>query len=247
MKALMSISGVGFVFGPMAAYSMSGMGTAFVLNGLLGVMVLCFVFQLSLQFRLSRAGFAAPDAAVSNPNAPVEKMGAVFVWTLVGFAGAKAVSVGWQPIIAWWVTDVFFFNPLTAGLSFLVLGIALSLGSAKPFVKIFWIFGPIGFLLMERALRYPSMLWWISLGIVGYWWGSYVSIAFGKLGWGDSRSIGKWNSLWLFAAEIPTALVPAVIWPWRDPWDIRRLVLGCALIFASVLGYWFGIRKSSRA
>lgn len=245
IKQMMSFSGVGFVLGPLTAYALLQYDVKVALYVLFAVVLVAFAIHLAFfQYKGSELPPVVQetfDKEASRGSLSVDSA----IWTGIGLASAKAVAVGWQPTAAWWATEVLHLSPLLSGMTFVAMGLALAIGSAKP-KPLFYLTGAFGFLFMEIALRSTPALWWAALTLTGYWWGSYLSFAYAKLGWDDPKMIGKHNSKWMFLTDVPTALVPIVVWNWRMPDSgLVRPALGATLVAVSILGYFLGFRPKA--
>ena len=245
IRTLMACAGVGFVLGPLTAYILLPYGTALVLGSLLGAACcalgahFCYFIKLQppQQHIHELRSFGESESSAQSNN-----FGSGFLWAVIGLAAAKALSVGWQPNIAWWAEHVMMWNPILSGATFIVMGLSLSIGSSLP-KKGFITLGFCGFALLEFALQGNLAAWWAALVFTGYWYGAYLSLGFAKLGWNDPRKIGKKNSSWMILSDLPTAFVPLFLWQFRSPsqWP-ERVGLALTLIVLATVGYWRGVR-----
>ncbi|MBK7892030.1 MAG: hypothetical protein IPJ84_14685 [Bdellovibrionales bacterium] len=128
-------------------------------------------------------------------------------WRLIlGMAAVKCILIGWQLNMVFWVGELFGPSSIWNGVSFIVLGIFFALGSIRPN---HWdiLAGALGMITLEVGLLRHPVMWWVSLVLLGYWFGSYLSYTTGKLGWNQPEKVGQQNSFWLALTDLPSALI----------------------------------------
>jgi MFS family permease len=245
---LLGIGGLGMIVGPFIGYSLLPLGPAQAILALAGLNALF----LGGQVFLARA-VPARDAPHSEPT-ETEHFGHA-LWFVAGLTAAKALAVGWEPNLAWWAQSFLGFSPAVAGASFLVLGVAFILGSLRPQpIATFFSFVAYHFVEYAIAPKGDPHFWWFGLAILGYWYGMYVTIAVGRLGWDKPEKIGRHNSVWMLVTDLPMAFVPAILWHWREHESfLARYALAGALLVIAGVSLWRGLRgfraprQSSRA
>lgn len=241
VSKLMGLGGLGMIIGPMIGYQLLPFGAE---RAVLSLAALNSVFLVVQFFFFRRAPRAAAANAVAG-GAPTPK--GSLVWFALGLTAAKAVAVGWEPNLAWWAQETLGFGAETAGMSFFVLGLAFVLGSFKPIAKLTPLVF-LGFAALELSLHSTPMAWWPALATLGFWYGIYVTISMGRLGWNDPEKIGRHNSIWMLGTDLPMAFVPAVLWNWREPeWSAYRWSLGLFFLAIASFSLFYGLARDSRA
>lgn len=240
VSKLLGLGGLGMIAGPAVGYLILPFGPERAILGLAAFNAIFFLIQV-IFFR------ASPKAPpVSGTEHAPDPKGAL-VWFAVGLTAAKAVAVGWEPNLAWWAQDTIGLSEKTAGISFLILGLSFVAGSLKPIAWLSWLVF-LGFVGMEMALHGSTWAWWPSLALVGFWYGIYVTIAVGRLGWNDPEKIGRHNSIWMLGTDLPMTFVPAILWGWRNADSAQyRWALGAFFLVISSAAMFYGLSRGSRA
>jgi MFS family permease len=237
---LLGLGGLGMIAGPAVGYLLLPYGAV---NAVLALAALNAIFFLAQIFFFRSTPKSLPTPESNQTSAPKGGL----LWFAIGLTAAKAVAVGWEPNLAWWAQDVIHLSAEVAGLSFLVLGLSFVLGSMKPLV---WLtpLAFLGFAGLEYALSGHSWAWWPALAFVGFWYGVFVTIAVGRLGWNDPEKIGRHNSIWMLGTDLPMTFVPAILWAWRGQEAAPyRWILGISLLLISSLALFYGLSRDSRA
>jgi MFS family permease len=231
---LLGVGGLGMILGPFVGYSLLPLGPV---QAILALACINAIF-LFVHCVMDRKVLSLAEKN-SDEKFPVEKGNSVF-WFVLGLTAAKALAVGWEPNLAWWAQSKLHFSPAVAGGSFLVLGLSFIAGSLKP-KTIASLLSFAGFFGLELALRGSTWAWWPALAALGYWYGVYVTIAVGRLGWDKPERIGRHNSVWMLVTDLPMAFVPAILWAWREQ-DAAplRWVLAFVLLVIGAFSLWRG-------
>lgn len=240
VSKLMGIGGLGMIIGPMIGYQLLPFGPERAILLLAALNSVFLVIQVFFFRGVSQAKSEAQNKAEDTPK------GSLISFAL-GLTAAKAVAVGWEPNLAWWAQETLGFSAETAGMSFFVLGLAFILGSFKPVAKLTPVVF-LGFAALELSLGARPMAWWPALATLGFWYGIYVTISMGRLGWNDPERIGRHNSIWMLGTDLPMAFVPAVLWNWREPeWSVYRWSLGLFFLTIATISLFYGLSRDSRA
>lgn len=239
LSLLLGAGGVGSILGPLAGFWLLALGPTSALVALLALNGAMLVVQ-----------WAAPRARAASvtvePAPPLPAISTGVVSTVLGLAAAKALALGWEPALAFWANHDQGLGPTLSGLTFISMGIGFTLGTARPARHFLWL-GLGGFVALELSLRGVPPLWWLAAPVLGYWYGAYLTMAIGSLGWNRPDRIGRFNSAWMLVSDLPMALTPVVVWQWRTPEPgSSRLALGLVLALASVVGLWPLWRRSGK-
>lgn len=234
VNRLMLAGSIGFLLGPVFGFLTYQTYSDFLLFTLLAITFAGFVVVIKMR-RPNKL------ATLDKNSFEVEIKPNGFWRLIVGMAAVKCVLIGWQLNMVFWTTELFGTGSVWSGISFIILGVLFAVGSIKPSgLDIFA--GMIGMIVLEIALvNYPS-LWWLSLILLGYWFGSYLSYTTGRLGWNRPEKTGSQNSFWLALTDLPSAFVPVIMWQWRQPEHVSyRVILGMILLLLAFFSLW-GIR-----
>lgn len=237
---LLSIGGLGMIIGPYAGYALLPLGPLRAIFALVGLTALFTAAQAIVGRRPPGDRIAAPGSLPLTEPTPV-------FWFIAGLTAAKALAVGWEPNLAWWAQSELHFPATIAGLSFLVLGASFVVGSLRPHPAA-TLLSLAGFLFLEWSLAGTTWAWWPALAALGFWYGTYVTLAVGKLGWNAPEKIGRHNSVWMLVTDLPMAFVPAVLWEWRaDEAASYRWWLAGVLLLVAGISLWRGLAPGSHA
>ncbi|MCM2277145.1 MAG: MFS transporter [Oligoflexia bacterium] len=256
VNRLMGIGGLGFLLGPLFGFVALNELQLNPIWILLGVNLVLLLLHLGLAFRSKRGVRADAQAAEGAVQDAVEARAlprGSLLALVAGFAATKALTLGWEPNLAWWSGHELGLSSLASGMTFILLGVAFTAGAVFP-RSWMGVLGIPGFLFLESALR-PDWSWagswWAALALIGLWYGAYVTLAVSRLGWNRPESIGRYNSSWMLVTDLPMAVLPVVLWQWRAPEPgMLRFFLGVFLALVSALGlFWAGRAptRSSRA
>lgn len=234
---LLSIGGLGMILGPFVGYAGLPLGPV---NAILALGALNAAFLLALM--VLAPGVKAAERI--GEEAPDEVHGRLF-WMVAGLTAAKALAVGWEPNLAWWAQSRMQFSAPVAGFSFLLLGLSFIWGSLKP-NTIASLLSFVGFFFLELALAGTSWGWWPAVVVLGFWYGTYVTFAVGRLGWNKPEKIGRHNSVWMLVTDLPMAFVPAILWQWREQEQssvLLRAGLAGVLLAVAAFSLWRGMQR----
>lgn len=235
VSKLLGLGGLGMIAGPTIGYQLIPYGPV---NAILALSALSFLFLLIQLFFIKSTGKKIAEIAE-------QKQTGNFFWFAIGLTAAKALGVGWEPNLAWWAQSKMHFSAQIAGISFFILGISFVIGSLKPKTKLIPLVF-LGFAGLEFSLTGSTWAWWPSLALVGLWYGIYVTVAVGRLGWDNPDKIGRHNSFWMLGTDLPMTFVPAILWVWREQeFTSYRIVLGVALLLISSFSLWRGLVRDS--
>ena len=232
ISKLMSGGALGFIIGPLLGYVLLPFGADRILLVLLGVSVVLLVGHLSRRDVQAAAPSFVRAKAVNSSG--LFDRGLLMI--VLGFAAAKCLGVGLQPNLSWWANHDVHLSAVLSGMSFIVMGVGFTIGAAKQ-VKGFFLLPFLGLPLLEAAIHGQPAYWWGALGILGYWFGCYVTTAVSKLGWSRPENIGRFNSVWMLFTDFPMAIVPMLVWQWRTPEpSLARMTMELALCLVSISG-----------
>lgn len=235
---LLGIGGLGMIIGPFVGYALLPLGPVEAILALATLNAVFLFFQCTM-YRHEETVLPVHEAAPEAPRT-------VF-WFVLGLTAAKALAVGWEPNLAWWAQSTLHLSAAVAGASFLVLGLSFILGSLRPH-PVATIFSLLGFFGLEAALGGTAWAWWPALAALGYWYGVFVTIAVGRLGWDKPEKIGRHNSVWMLVTDLPMAFVPAILWQWRSQDEaFQRWALAGILLGTAAISLWRGLARDSRA
>ena len=238
ISKLLGLGGLGTIAGPTVGYVLLGYGPERVILAMAGLSLLFFLVQISF--------FRSTGRAVLVSEANQDKPGSV-LWFVIGLTAAKALGVGWEPNLAWWAQSNLHLSANVAGISFLILGLAFVIGSLKPIPKLL-LFSFVGLAALEFSLHGTVWAWWPALGCLGLWYGIFVTLAVGRLGWDNPEKIGRHNSFWMLGTDLPMTFVPAILWVWRSQdFALQRISLALVLLLISSFSLWRGLAQDSRA
>jgi MFS family permease len=247
MGRLMGVGSLGFLAGPLVGYGFAASGPRALILLLLGITGAALVVQVVKMQR------AQVPPSLEEPAARVRfAWGEVSLAVVIGLAAAKAIGIGWQPNVAWWATHAIGLGPELAGITFLVMGLAFAAGAAARARRVPRVSalvaasGIAGFALLEVAVRGARNLFWPAAALLGFWFGGFLTRAIALLGWNRPERLGRTNSAWMIATDLPMAVAPIIVWQWRDPvpgtW---RAASGIALIAVATVGIARGERVTS--
>jgi hypothetical protein len=236
---------LGYLAGPLVGYAVAETNPRALLFGLVALTSIAFAAHVlkmqKVRLPSVETGEATPFTWRDSASVPV----------VIALAAAKAVAIGWEPNVAWWATHTIFLGPTLAGVTFLIMGLAFALGAAfrgKRRSVIVAVVGLGGFGLLELAVRGARVAFWPAAAALGFWFGAFLTRAMGLLGWNRPERLGRANSAWMIATDLPMALAPVVVWHWRDPepgtW---RAGSGFALLLLASAAIAVGERAATRS
>jgi MFS family permease len=253
---IMLAGSLGSLLGPFLGFWGRTSHAPQVLTGLLAASTCLLVAQRFLVGRLRR-GVDEDTAAVVRLDSAVDlgelrRFLRTALVTVLGFAAAKAIALGWEPLLALWAADALALSPAGAGASFVVSAVGFAAGAALP--KRMRVVAPLivpAYACLEIALQggpWSLWAWWSGMALAGFWFGQYVTWAMAALGFGSSSMLSTRNALWLAISDLPAALAPAVLWRWRaaDAATPRIVLAGTLALVACVGVYTTGAAASAR-
>jgi len=240
ISILIGFGGLGFIAGPILGYGLLARGNDFVLGFLMACCVGFLVLQLASHYFYPAAILVDSNIKVAFSKSKNQEAKTT---TMIGLSAAKAVGVGWLPNMAWWATNDVHLTPFLSGISFVLLGAGFAVGALKP-VKAILPLGLVGLLSLEISLHFGSAWWWPALAILGFWYGSCVSLAMAHLGWNKKENIGQYNSKWMILTDLPMALTPVLLWSMKEPeFQFARVLLGVFIVLVAIGGLWRGVPR----
>ncbi len=250
---LLGIGSSGYLFGPLAGYLLIKNSVELPIQiAVLSTMIILIVqifWAKNLKLHLIDA---TQDETPSTHEISQQSRPTRVIWAFAFALGAaKALGMGLEPLIGWWSTEIHHFLPLLSGATFVLLGVLFGIGNflSRP---IWVVLGIPALVLLEQSLssgEFASIFWWSAMATMGFWSGSLISLCVAQLGWNDPTKIGRSNSLWITFTDIPMAVLPALIWEFREPSAVvSRFALTSSLVLTAMLAlplgfYW--LRSSS--
>jgi MFS family permease len=229
--------GLGFIIGPMFAYTFMSYGVDVILKALLLINILAISYHLffTVLYKIVPKKFKLTKKRKSNVN--YYFIGSLFL--------IKFLQIGMQPNITWWNKNIINLSHLNSGLVFILMGIGFILGavfSKKSFL--YTVF--IGIIAFELSLHSLPFLYAPSLFLLSFWFGSTMTDIIAELGFGDVNQLGVRNSIWLLISDLSLFIGPAILWECRYENDrTLRIILLVTLSSFTLISYLFGKRKAS--
>ena len=242
ISLIMGVGSIGYILGPMTGFFLIEKGVFYPVVVAAGITFVVLILHLTLQKVLG-----VPSVTEAAKDEESEHF---FwrdkIWFMVALGCGKALSVGMEPLFAWWTTEVFHLAPVWSGFSFVIMAVAFGVGNFFPRVWLASV-SMVCVVFLEMSLAGQGAMWWPALFAIGYWAGTIMTLSVSELGWNKPETIGRANSIWLVLTDMPMAFTPVLIWELRNPADLLgRGIFEVVFVGTATFSLIWGLRILAR-